>query len=77
MGINLLLIEGGGELAASALQSGVVDRLRLYIAPRLLGGNDAKGLIGGSCPPLLARALSVSSLSVKKIGPDLMLEGIL
>lgn len=75
MGINLLLIEGGSELAASALQSGVVDRLRLYIAPRLLGGNDAKGLFGGSCPSQLARALSVSGLSVKKIGPDFMLEG--
>jgi diaminohydroxyphosphoribosylaminopyrimidine deaminase/5-amino-6-(5-phosphoribosylamino)uracil reductase len=77
MGINHLLIEGGSELAASALRSGVVDRLRLYIAPRLLGGNDAKGVIGGSSPRSLARALSVSSLSVKKIGPDLMLEGTL
>ena len=77
MGINQLLIEGGSELAASALQSGVVDRLRLYIAPRLLGGNDAKGLIGGSCPPELFRALSVSRLSAKKIGSDLMLEGTL
>jgi len=77
MGINRLLIEGGSELAASALQSGVVDRLRLYIAPRLLGGNDAKGAIGGSCPSRLVRALSVSCLSVKKIGPDLMLEGTL
>ena len=77
MGINRLLIEGGSELAASALQSGVVDRLRLYIAPRLLGGNDAKGAIGGLCPSRLVRALSVSGLSVKKIGPDLMLEGTL
>ena len=75
IGINLLLIEGGSELASSALQSGVVDRLRLYIAPRLLGGNDAKGLIGGFCPSRLARSLSVSSLSVKKIGPDLVLQG--
>ena len=77
MGINRLLIEGGSELAASALQSGVVDRLRLYIAPRLVGGNDAKGAIDGLCPSRLVRALSVSGLSVKKIGPDLMLEGTL
>ncbi len=77
MGINQLLLEGGSELAASALRSGVVDRLRLYIAARLLGGNDAKGIIGGFCPPRLARALSVSGLSVKKIGRDLILEGTL
>ena len=77
MGVNRLLIEGGSELAASALQAGVVNRLHLYVAPRLLGGTNAKGAIGGSCPPQLARALSVSALSVKKIGPDLLIEGAL
>ncbi len=77
MGINRLLIEGGSELAASALRAGVVSRLHLYIAPRLLGGTNAKGVIGGSCPPHLARALSVSNLTVKKIGPDLLIEGLL
>ena len=77
MGINHLLIEGGSELAASALYSGVVDRLRLYIAPRLLGGTDAKGLFGGTCPSRLARTHPVTGLSIKKIGPDFMLEGLL
>jgi len=77
MGINHLLIEGGSDLAASALHSGVVDRLRLYIAPRLLGGSNAKGLIGGSSPLRLARAHPVTCLSIKKIGPDFMLEGAL
>ncbi len=77
IGINRLLIEGGSELAASALQAGVVNRLHLYVAPRLLGGANAKGAIGGSCPPHLARAFSVSDLSVKKIGPDLLIEGTL
>ncbi len=77
MGINHLLIEGGSELAASALYTGVVDRLRLYIAPRLLGGNEAKGLIGGTGPSRLARALPVTGLSIKKIGPDFLLDGTL
>lgn len=77
IGINRLLIEGGSELAASALQAGAVNRLHLYVAPRLLGGTNAKGAIGGSCPPHLARAFSVSDLSMKKIGPDLLIEGTL
>lgn len=77
LGINRMLIEGGSELAASALRAGVVDRLRLYIAPRLLGGNDAKGVIGGACPPRLSQTLSVSHLSVKKIGMDLRIDGTL
>lgn len=77
MGVNRLLIEGGSELAASALQAGVVNRLHLYIAPRLLGGTDAKGVIGGPSPYSLARAHSVSHLSTKKIGSDLLIEGTL
>lgn len=77
MGVNRLLIEGGSELAASALQAGVVNRLHLYIAPRLLGGTDAKGVIGGPSPHSLARAHSVSHLSTKKIGSDLLIEGTL
>ncbi len=77
MGINHLLIEGGSELAASALYSGVVDRLRLYVAPRLLGGQAAKGLIGGTGPSRLARALPVTGLSIRKVGADLLLEGTL
>lgn len=77
MEINRLLIEGGSELAASVLRAGVVNRLHLYVAPRLLGGTNAKGVIGGSCPSHLVHTHSVSNLSVKKIGPDLLLEGFL
>lgn len=77
MGVNRLLIEGGGELAASAIKASVVNRLHLYIAPRLLGGTDAKGVIGGQSPRRLAQALSVSSLNLKKLGRDLLIEGAL
>jgi len=77
MGVNRLLIEGGSELAASAIKASVVNRLHLYIAPRLLGGTDAKGVIGGQSPRRLAQALSVSSLNLKKLGRDLLIEGSL
>ncbi len=77
MGVNRLLIEGGSELAASAIKASVVNRLHLYIAPRLLGGTDAKGVIGGQSPRRLAQALSVSALSLRKVGRDLLIEGTL
>ena len=37
----VLLIEGGGELADSALKSGVVDYVEFHIAPMLLGGRNS------------------------------------
>ena len=36
-GITRLLVEGGGQLAASLLRAGLVDELLVYLAPKLLG----------------------------------------
>jgi diaminohydroxyphosphoribosylaminopyrimidine deaminase/5-amino-6-(5-phosphoribosylamino)uracil reductase len=75
MGITSVLLEGGGELNASALRDGLIDRVRLYIAPKLLGGRDAKGVIGGVSPRRLADAVSVRDLRVRRLGADLLIEG--
>lgn len=37
-GITSLLVEGGRDLSSSLLKAGLVDRLQLFIAPKLLGG---------------------------------------
>ncbi|TAJ22176.1 MAG: bifunctional diaminohydroxyphosphoribosylaminopyrimidine deaminase/5-amino-6-(5-phosphoribosylamino)uracil reductase RibD, partial [Nitrospirae bacterium] len=52
--ISSVLIEGGSEVNASALRAGLVNRVVLYIAPHLLGGQDAKSVIGGRSPAQLA-----------------------
>lgn len=77
LGVNDLLIEGGGEVIASALRAGVVNRLHLYVAPKLLGGRDARNVIGGVSPKHLTQALAVKHLRVKKLGSDFLLEGVL
>ncbi len=75
MGINSLLIEGGSELNATALRLSLVNRVMLYIAPRLLGGNDAKGLIGGRSPRSLAGAIPLTDIRIQRLGEDLFIEG--
>ena len=75
LGITSVLIEGGSELNAAALEEGLVDRVAFYIAPRLLGGQDAKGVIGGRSPLRLAGATTITDMSVQRIGPDLLIEG--
>jgi diaminohydroxyphosphoribosylaminopyrimidine deaminase/5-amino-6-(5-phosphoribosylamino)uracil reductase len=77
MGITSLLLEGGGELNASALRAGLVSRVLLYVAPTLLGGRDAKGVIGGQAPQRLAGALPVTDLRTQWIGRDLLVEATL
>jgi diaminohydroxyphosphoribosylaminopyrimidine deaminase / 5-amino-6-(5-phosphoribosylamino)uracil reductase len=74
-GVNALLIEGGAEVSASVLRSGAVDRLMYFIAPKLLGGNDAVGAVGGSSPARLLDALLLQDVTVSQIGADLLVTG--
>ena len=55
-GMSSVLLEGGSTLNASALHEGLVNQVRLYIAPLLMGGQDAKSLIGGVSPKTLEQA---------------------
>lgn len=44
MGFDSVLIEGGGEIHASALRERIVNKLQIYIAPKLIGG-DGKNAV--------------------------------
>jgi diaminohydroxyphosphoribosylaminopyrimidine deaminase/5-amino-6-(5-phosphoribosylamino)uracil reductase len=74
MGMKRILIEGGNELNAAALDSGIVDRLYLFIAPKLIGGKDAKPVIGGKGIEKMSQAVPLSKPKVRRIGEDLLLE---
>lgn len=66
-----LLIEGGPTVAWSAIERGVVDRLVLYLAPKLIGGRDAPGILGGEGIASIADALPVKIQAITRIGDDL------
>ena len=70
-----LLVEGGSEINAAMLQAKLVQRLRLYLAPALLGGSDAKGLIGGKSPARLAQRLKLKDVQTRSLGGDIVVEG--
>lgn len=74
-GINSLLIEGGAEINASVLHDGSVDRVMFFLAPRLMGGHDAIGALGGQSPKRLAEMPALKDVTVRRIGPDILVEG--
>jgi diaminohydroxyphosphoribosylaminopyrimidine deaminase / 5-amino-6-(5-phosphoribosylamino)uracil reductase len=74
-GITFLLVEGGAEINAAMLRSKLVQRVRLYIAPSLLGGIDAKGMVGGKSPGRLAAALKLRKVRTRSVGGDIVVEG--
>ncbi|NWF53343.1 MAG: bifunctional diaminohydroxyphosphoribosylaminopyrimidine deaminase/5-amino-6-(5-phosphoribosylamino)uracil reductase RibD [Syntrophaceae bacterium] len=74
-GILSVLLEGGPTLSASALQEKIVDRILLFVAPKIIGGTESLGAIGGRGILRMREALKVEILRVRRTGPDLMIEG--
>lgn len=74
-GMMSVLVEGGGEVNAAMLRSKVVDHIRLYMAPVLLGGQDAKGIIGGKSPARLAGTVKLRHMVTRSVGDDIVVEG--
>lgn len=75
LGILSLLVEGGSEINAAFLKEKLVNRVCLYIAPLLLGGQNAKGLIGGNSPTQLSQAILLHHVVTRFVGHDLVVEG--
>jgi len=73
-GITSLIIEGGGQVAASALEAGVVQKAAFFYAPKILG-NQALAGINGLEIQSLADAIRLESGEIKRVGQDFLLEG--
>lgn len=74
MQIDSLLIEGGSSLNFSALESSVVNRVHCYIAPKLVGGKQAKTPIGGEGIDDLSQAVKLKLVSMEMVGEDILIE---
>ena len=76
--ITSVLIEGGSEVNASALAAGIVDKVMCFIAPKLIGGQDAPGPIGGVGIRNLTDATHLRRVRVTPIAEhDFLIEGYL
>jgi diaminohydroxyphosphoribosylaminopyrimidine deaminase/5-amino-6-(5-phosphoribosylamino)uracil reductase len=67
------LLEGGGEVHGAFLDAGLVDRVAIFVAPRLLGGREAAPVVAG-LGRALKDAVRLGRLSVRTIGDDLLIE---
>ncbi len=71
-GIHQLLIEGGGETAASALDQKLVDHLVWIIAPKIIGGRAAVPSVGGLGAATLEKAVVLRRWKIRPLGPDIL-----
>ena len=73
-GITNVLLEGGGELAASALAARIVDKVVMFIAPKIIGGRDAKTPVEGFGVAAVAEGWQLENLTIHRFGCDVVVE---
>ncbi|MDD4170166.1 MAG: bifunctional diaminohydroxyphosphoribosylaminopyrimidine deaminase/5-amino-6-(5-phosphoribosylamino)uracil reductase RibD [Desulfotomaculaceae bacterium] len=73
--ITSILIEGGAAVHGSALAAKIVDKAVWFIAPKIIGGRDAPGPVGGMGASDLSAAVGLERVKVDLLGPDLCVEG--
>lgn len=71
--VTSLLLEGGATLAGSFFDAGELDRLELFVAPKLAGGAGDRPLLAGRGAEAMASAQGALSLDCRPSGEDLLI----
>lgn len=72
-GVTSILLEGGPHLAGSFYDAGAIDELRLFVAPKILGGRAARGIVEGVGIEQVADAILPVDWSWEPSGDDLLI----
>jgi diaminohydroxyphosphoribosylaminopyrimidine deaminase / 5-amino-6-(5-phosphoribosylamino)uracil reductase len=75
--VTSLLIEGGALVNWAALASGIVDKVFLYYAPKILAGTGSVPFAAGDGFPRMSDAAYVKSFRLHRFGEDFAMEGYL
>ncbi len=71
--IQSLLVEGGPHLAGAFLEAGEIDEVRMFIAPMLLGGTQAKTVVEGIGLAAIADAPRPIAVETERIEDDVLI----
>jgi diaminohydroxyphosphoribosylaminopyrimidine deaminase/5-amino-6-(5-phosphoribosylamino)uracil reductase len=74
-GLHRILVEGGGEVHASVLEERLADEACVFVAPKIIGGRDAKSPVEGEGLAKMSEALLLHQVQVERFDDDLMIRG--
>jgi len=75
--ITSLLIEGGSRVNGSALRAGIVDKVYMFYAPKICGGDDGVPVCAGPGVERMEQSMRLKDISVHRFEDDVMIEGYL
>ena len=77
LGIDSVMVEGGGNLNASLVEGGCVDEVIAFVAPKIIGGHNAVSPVEGTGIDLMRNALQLRDVVSGVVGDDFYIRGIL
>ncbi len=73
--ITSLMVEGGSQVLGSCFQAGVVQEVWAFLAPMIIGGDQAPGPIGGPGFARLEQAIRLVGIELEPVGKDWLFRG--
>lgn len=73
--ISKIFVEGGGELIGSLFDEKLVDEVKFFISPKIIGGRNAVSSVAGKGVARLNSAIRLRDIKIRMIGEDLLVEG--
>lgn len=73
--VQTLLLEGGSTLAGAALKTGLIDRMMVFVAPKLIGGTSGYGIFRGEGCALLSDAFQLDDVQMTSFENDILISG--
>ncbi|KGP81583.1 MULTISPECIES: bifunctional diaminohydroxyphosphoribosylaminopyrimidine deaminase/5-amino-6-(5-phosphoribosylamino)uracil reductase RibD [unclassified Paenibacillus] len=74
--IGSILLEGGGTLNGAMLEARLVDRLLMFIAPKIVGGYDTPGSFRFEGVERMSQAIQLHQLEIEQVGDNISIGGI-
>ena len=72
--LDSVLIEGGASIHASALKTGLVQQVQVYLAPKCFGGDGLSPIAPLGVTDPMMQAISFSAPTVTPLGQDIRLD---
>lgn len=73
--ITSILVEGGSEVHGAFIDAELGERIYAFVAPKIIGGKNAIGPVGGNGIMDMAKALRLRDIEYKQLGTDLLITG--
>lgn len=75
LGIDSVLLEGGGSLNFGALREKIVDKVECFVAPLIIGGRDSKTPVEGDGVDYVKDGIKVDDIEISEFDGDILIRG--